>query len=1840
MPPAKFSRSEPLLSLWFIIAPQISAFFRSPLPGLRPTDDATRKKQTPFSHMIMSRFQIGLLLGGLAAWTGGTARAEWEVTGSPVTEEDSAAVYAKFAYDWPAAGQAGTVGWALLPHRLRAGIDFTPAGGLFGQLGAGEVPVAILPDVVAEESGSLRLVVRPLGVADWAAALSEPALVPEFSGDNGGAEVMYWRDGVVMARRTVGTSRFVDSYERAESGQLTLVATLTLPDPASTPFANETVAVSPQVIVMNQAGVLNTWYRDAAAVGGWRKMGTMAVLESGTPFLEGDRLLLPDAERGRVYRRDPAAASGWRLSGLVSSENPLATGEGAAVALAAGGLQVWERAAGTEDLWAPSYFIPAATLGTAPTVAVAEGLVAVQQPTGLEIHEKKATGSGWSKVGLLPVPAAEPGESLSVALAGDWVAVGRSAEPHRTDFKGSVRLFLRKPTQRSEWSDAGTRAGPVAGYGQKLLWDRGVLVSITKTFDSAAAVLTSAFPGGAVEVRDDDRFKLSIAATAQPEPDSGSGAGEFYVELPLPSLADTLFSYEVAAGSAAAGLDFVEASGTAAIPMGASRVRLGVTLLGDALVEGRETVRLRAVAPGQAAEAALVIRDSDAAPVATTSATPLLEGLGESVVTVQQHPVTGTVLGEAAVPLRLKVAGFDSMASSQPLAFQVQDMAAVSANLSLSGAAPAARLAVAAAQDDFPEYEEAVGATWSQAEALLRPGTMGLALDGRLGESLALPNEEKPVTHVAAGQGWLFVMRDADVNPDGVGLGSVECYRYDRESLAGINRAQRLLLGATSFNGNDVKSDGRTLAISCYRVEGGVYFNHLLIYRATGPAGEPWRLQWDWAVRGDFSAFPIHFADDDYVAWGPYLLERSTGLGPWRLVNDGLGSMNLLPGITEILATDGERFIVGTSGLTQVKTYRRRRGANPGWDAKTTLRNRVGGVDYPFQRAKLSGKSLYLTDHEPRIRIFQEDASGNWLAEQTVPPSGTALEVDFATDASLVAGGVIYSRIGPIAAPWVETGRVPASAQNYLAAGSSEALVYLTLASDRSPGVRLYEPGMTLAIVDDESIVYSLAATGTVPLAGEESYGGEAVVSLRLVANRASPVAGSVRVRSRDNGSAVAGVDYASVDRVFPIPAGEIPNFTFPIRLFSDRLLEGSETLEFVLDPPVFGDVAPPASFVIRDPGVTGYAVAAGTAVLQEPRSGSLVQGIEIKLQCAFDRDVSFVPQINGSLSTAVLGTDFTLPRNPVVLAAGENVLRFPIQVLSDGLDEVAETITFTLSSSPFVPGLRFSGSATIDDAAVPGLLGDIGYQVAQGESLLADGAGHPVGVQFNDQAPPIGDYRIPLQPGWGTVEMEARGNFRATPFPNVIGEVGFAYQVRPAPARSFLDAASPLKYLHPVTGIDPGVAQPLFQANWHQIGFDDSAWASGSGTLSYGGLSLPALPPLPAGVTLATPPSGKRYTSYFRAEFSSDQAMVLPLRLQLYCDDAAIIYINGLPCGRTSNSTAANFAGAPDTYLMLSGGGGMTDLTEGTLQTVELGNIPLNAGANLLAISLHNTSATSSDLGLRLVAFGTSPGSDPVPVSLTVADSHRPPAGAADHFVVPQDAAFLSSDNSGQGLFANDHLVAASGNFYDTLTDLVVSPVSAGQLELIGRSGHFRYSPPAEFAGEAVFSYQMRDKDGLSDPVLVTLEVQPSQPFDLWRQQALAGGGPSAAQGADPDGDGWSNFLEYALMAPPGSGSAPEGIGPSLRPGSGGAMAFSVRVRQAADLAFSVEAAEGLESATWKTVYEGRGLNYRYLSPGYVLQSGGVAADSFDLTLAPAGGTGVVPRLFYRFRTSRITPQ
>ena len=1787
--------------------------------------------------------RMGLVAGWLAVCGGGVSWGAWSASGPPVREGDGGPVTAAFSFQGPVAAPGEQLGWALLPHRLRAGVDFGPAGGKMAPVAgvpvSGAVEVAILADGVAEEGGSLRLVLRPPGAADWAAALTEPTAVAELSG----AEVMYWRDGVVMARRTSGSIRTVESYERSDEGTLRLVASLTLPDAASTPFANETVAVSPQVVVMNQAGTLYTWRREASGVGGWQRLRNLPMSGNGTPILQGDRLLMPDPAVGRVYRQDPAASSGWRLSGLYTSEEPLAVAEDLAVAGAAGGWQVWERAGGTEDLWAPTYWIAGAGVGAA--VAVAEGLVAVQQPGGVEIHEKKVDGSGWGLVGLLPVPSPAPGESLSIALAGDWVAVGRSPNSSGAGLRGSVRLFLRDPALRSRWSDGGTRVGPEAGYGRKLLWDRGVLVALARAGEGAAG-WTSAFPGGAVEVGDDDRDKLSLAVAAQPEPESGRGAGEFYVELPLPALVEVPISFEILAGSAVAGQDFEEVrSGRAVIPAGASRVRVPLTLLGDGLVEGRETVRIRAQGLGEWVEAALVIRDSDAAPVATTSATPLLEGLGQSVVTVRQQAVTGGALGEAAVPLRLKMGGFDpSMPSAQPVAFQGQDLASVSVPLALSGKAPTASAALAAAQDDFPEYEEAVGVTWSQADNLLRPGTLGLALDGARLESVALPNEEKPVTHVAVGAGWLFVMRDMEENPGGAGLGSVECYRYDRESPAGIGRQQRILLGAVQLAGNSCATDGRTLAISCYRKDGGVYFNHLLLYRATGLAGEPWRLEWDWAVRGDFAAFPVPHLDGDSVAWGPYLWERSAGLWPWRLVSDGLASFNLLPGINEILATDGERYIVGTSGGTQVKTYRRRRGEAPGWDAKTTLRNRVGGVDYPFQRAKLSGQSLYLTDHEPRIRIFREDAAGSWLAEQTVPPSGTALEVDLATDGSLVAGGVIYSRIGPSAAPWVETGRAPAPSPGDLAAASSEALVYLTNAADRSPGVRLYEPGMLLGIVDDESIVYSLAAVGSGSfsggLGGWESYGGEAVTWVRLVANRASPVAGSVRVRSRDSGGALAGVDYAAVDRTFAIPAGEIPDLAFPIRLFSDRLLEGSELFELSLEAPVFGAVVGAMRFAIWDPGVTGYAQVAGTAVLQEPRAGSSVQAVEFKLQYAFDRDVAFVPVINNTLSTAGLGADFALPLNPVVLPAGQNVLRLPIQVLSDGLDEAAETISFTLNASPYIGELRFTGSATIEDATVSGLLGDSGYEIAQGATLVADGGGHPEGVQANDPAPPAGEYRLPRAPGWGVVEMQAQGHFTATPHPNVIGAVGFTYQVRPVPVRSFLDTSATLKYWHPVTGVDPGVAQAGFQANWPQLGFDDSGWARGSGTLSYGGLSLPTFPGPPLEVTLATPVSGKRYTSYFRAAFQSAEAITLPLRIQLYCDDAAIFYINGLPRGRSSNSTGPTFAGAPDTYLLLSGGGGMSDLTEGTLQTVELGLVPLLAGENVLAISLHNTSATSSDLGLRLVALGTPPGTDAVPVSLTVADGQLPLVGAADRFAVVQDAVFLSSEKYGEGLLGNDQLVSPAGVFYDPVLEVVASPVSAGRLELIGRSGHFRYTPPEGFVGEASFSYQLRDKDGLSAPVRVALEVQPGLPFDLWRQGAFPAGGAAAELAADPDGDGVSNLLEYALLTPPGSGAGAEGAGLALGLGSGGVLECRVRVRQAADLAFSIEASPTLGSAAWETVYEARGLNYRYGSPGYRVQTGAAAADSFALTVGPTSAAGAAPRLFYRLRASRIAPQ
>ena len=188
-------------------------------------------------------------------------------------------------------------------------------------------------------------------------------------------------------------------------------------------------------------------------------------------------------------------------------------------------------------------------------------------------------------------------------------------------------------------------------------------------------------------------------------------------------------------------------------------------------------------------------------------------------------------------------------------------------------------------------------------------------------------------------------------------------------------------------------------------------------------------------------------------------------------------------------------------------------------------------------------------------------------------------------------------------------------------------------------------------------------------------------------------------------------------------------------------------------------------------------------------------------------------------------------------------------------------------------------------------------------------------------------------------------------------------------------------------------------------------------------------------------------------------------------------------------------------------------------------------------------TGATGSPLGsgLPLAPFRT----DDWPLPGLAA---QVPVGNDDAYSVQRDQALAISAN---GVLANDFDLNL-----DPLAPLLDVTTNHGTLTL-QPDGSFTYSPEAGFAGQDFFTYQAAEVDGpLSSPaatVSITVEGVPSA-YYTWRTGTGIAWNPGDDQTAtgDPDSDGLTNLLEFALGLDPLVASV-EGL-PTLDPTSEGA--------------------------------------------------------------------------------------
>ncbi|MBO4589365.1 MAG: CotH kinase family protein [Bacteroidaceae bacterium] len=139
-----------------------------------------------------------------------------------------------------------------------------------------------------------------------------------------------------------------------------------------------------------------------------------------------------------------------------------------------------------------------------------------------------------------------------------------------------------------------------------------------------------------------------------------------------------------------------------------------------------------------------------------------------------------------------------------------------------------------------------------------------------------------------------------------------------------------------------------------------------------------------------------------------------------------------------------------------------------------------------------------------------------------------------------------------------------------------------------------------------------------------------------------------------------------------------------------------------------------------------------------------------------------------------------------------------------------------------------------------------------------------------------------------------------------------------------------------------------LANTGWKRRAYDDSSWPTGKAPLGFATTDKGIVTTLSYG----SDNSVKRSTYYFRTWVTLSSA-IASAQLSYRCDDGFVIYVNGTEAARVNmpNGTISYSTFASST---------VTDWTEGT---VSLNPALFTSGTNLIAVEVHNCSATSTDI-------------------------------------------------------------------------------------------------------------------------------------------------------------------------------------------------------------------------------------------------------------------------------------
>jgi hypothetical protein len=184
----------------------------------------------------------------------------------------------------------------------------------------------------------------------------------------------------------------------------------------------------------------------------------------------------------------------------------------------------------------------------------------------------------------------------------------------------------------------------------------------------------------------------------------------------------------------------------------------------------------------------------------------------------------------------------------------------------------------------------------------------------------------------------------------------------------------------------------------------------------------------------------------------------------------------------------------------------------------------------------------------------------------------------------------------------------------------------------------------------------------------------------------------------------------------------------------------------------------------------------------------------------------------------------------------------------------------------------------------------------------------------------------------------------------------------------------------------------------WRMLAYSDASWSTGNAELGYGDGGE-------ATVVSYGPSSTNKYiTTYFRKTFNLSGPFSFPggLELSLIRDDGAVVYINGVEVWRNNMPTGTI------AYNTLASGF-IDGSAESTWITTVINSNVLVSGTNVIAVEIHQSSASSSDISFNLKLKGLTTGRFMDPTATT---------GEPENTVAPKDGDLVVYPNPNSGSF------------------------------------------------------------------------------------------------------------------------------------------------------------------------------------------------------------------------------